>query len=106
MKERRVMTTEEILNGNFDSTEKIDRKELEDLIFSISKVRDIDKVDNIIKFINYCKEHRYDVGYYITSYFISLLDSMDSDSYFFTQRILLANKKEFDNIRKKADLKK
>ncbi len=76
------MTTQEILDGTFAIDEEPTRQELKDLIYSLHGVNLCDhNVDNIIHFLNYCKQHPFDVTENVEWYILYLIDNMDNKNY-------------------------
>lgn len=96
------MTTEEILDGTFAIDEEPTRQELKDLIFSLHSVNLCDhNIDNIIYFINYCKQHLF-VMENVEWYLLHVIDNMNDKNYKQSKKIALANRDIVDRIQKRV----
>jgi len=94
------MTTQEILDGTFAIDDEPTRQELKDLLYSLHKVTLCEhNVDNIIHFLNYCKQHKFDVIENVEWY---LIDNMDNKNYEESRKIALDNRDIVDRIQKRV----
>jgi len=85
------MTNEDILNGNFID-DQLTKKEYIDLIFSLHKSKlTNENVDNVISFINLCKDIDLNLNNNIEWYLLYLLDNTICENFHLNRKILLAN---------------